>query len=289
VIEGGAVAFRAGKLVAVGPEAELRARFPAVSPEVHPSSVISPGLVDAHTHAAWIGSRSNEYALRMAGADYEAIAKAGGGIVASMRAVRGADPGDIAVELFARARRMRAAGVTTIEVKSGYGLDRENELKQLAAIRTLAARGDVTCPRVVPTVLGLHALPPEANGDRDAYAQHVTDVILPRVAQHGLARYADAYVDRSAFSAAQARPFLEKARSLGLGVRVHVGQFADVGGAELAAVMGAATVLKVGESKVGERSEPKNFFLDALHFEETPTLLPFHFWYHSEKWGGLEV
>lgn len=241
VIERGAVALAGGRLVAVGPDAELRARFPEAPLEVYPDFVITPGLVDAHTHAAWVGSRSNEYAMRMAGADYEAIARAGGGIVASMRAVRAADPGDVAVELFARARRMRAMGVTTIEVKSGYGLDREGELKQLAAIRTLATRGDATCPRVVPTFLGLHALPPEANGDRDTYAQHVTEVVLPRVVQHGLARYADAYVDRSAFSVAQARPFLEKARSCGLGVRVHVGQFADVGGAELAADVGAAT------------------------------------------------
>lgn len=237
----GAVAFRAGKLLAVGTAAEIRERFPAASPVAHPGAVITPGLVDAHTHAAWVGSRSLEYSLRMAGADYEAIARAGGGIVASMRAVRDAQPGDIAVELFARTRRMLAMGVTTVEVKSGYGLDLDGELKQLAAIRAITSRPDIPCPRVIPTFLGLHALPPEANGDRDGHARHVTEVILPRVAQHGLARYADAYVERSAFSVAQARPFLEKARSLGLGARVHAGQFADVGGAELAADVGAAT------------------------------------------------
>ncbi len=241
VIERGAVAMMDGKLLAVGPIDEVAARFPDTAVEAFPSDVMTPGLVDAHTHAAWVGSRDHEYALKMAGADYEAIAKAGGGIVASMRAVRAAGAGDIAVELFSRARRMGAMGVTTIEVKSGYGLDGPSELKQLAAMGTLVTRPDMACPRVVPTFLGLHALPPEANGDRDAYAQHVTENVLPRVARHALARYADAYVDRSAFTVAQARPFFEKARALGLGVRVHAGQFADVGGAELAADMAAAT------------------------------------------------
>jgi imidazolonepropionase len=258
VIERGAVAVGAGKVVAVGPEDDVRGRFPGATLEAHPGLVMTPGLVDAHTHAAWVGSRANEYALRMAGADYEAIAAAGGGIVASMRAVRSADAGDIAVELFARALRMGAMGVTTIEIKSGYGLDRESELKQLAAIRTLALHRDRVHPRIVPTFLGLHALPPEANGDRDAYARHVTEDILPTVVQHRLAAFVDAYVDRAAFSVGQARPFFEKARGLGLGVRVHAGQFADVGGAELAADLHAASadhLENVGPNGVARMAE----------------------------------
>ena len=241
VLERGAVAMENGKLLAVGPEDEVRARFPGAAVEAFPDLVVTPGLVDAHTHAAWVGSRDGEYALRMAGADYEAIAKAGGGIVASMRAVRDSTSSDIFGELVSRTSRMGAMGVTTIEIKSGYGLDEENELKQLEAIHGLVKRDSMGFPRAVPTFLGLHALPPEARGDRDAYARHVTEVVLPKVAERGLARYADAYVDRSAFSVAQARPFFEKARSLGLGIRVHAGQFADVGGAELAADMAAAS------------------------------------------------
>jgi imidazolonepropionase len=258
VLERGAVAMEAGKLIAVGPEDDVRARFPGAPVLAFPSRVMTPGLIDAHTHAAWVGSRANEYVLRMAGADYEAIAKTGGGIVSSMRAVRSAGAAEIAAELLSRAARMAAMGVTTIEVKSGYGLDRDGELKQLGAVADLAGREAAAFPRAVPTFLGLHALPPEANGDRDAYAQHVTEVLLPEVAALGLARYADAYVDRSAFSVAQARPFLEKACSLGLGVRVHAGQFADVGAAELAADVSAATadhLENVGPAGIARLSE----------------------------------
>ena len=204
--------------------------------------------VDAHTHAAWVGSRHAEYALRMQGADYEAIAKAGGGIVSSMRAVRASSREEISLALSARLGRMARLGVTTVEVKSGYGLDGPGEEKQLGAIRSAAGRA--SSPRVSATFLALHALPPEAEGDRDAYAVQA----LARVesfAAAGLFDWVDAYVDRSAFSVAQARPVLEAARRLGLGVRLHAGQFADVGGAELAASVGAASadhLEQVGEA-----------------------------------------
>jgi len=204
------------------------------------TDLVTPGLVDAHTHAAWVGSRHDEYAIRMAGGDYEAIARAGGGIVASMRAVRAASVDEIASVLSARLRRMAAQGVTTVEVKSGYGLSLEAERKQLEAIARCAA--DPSLPRVVATYLALHALPPEAAGDRDAFAARVAEHELPKVAELGLCRFVDAYVDRSAFSVAQARPLCERARALGLGVRLHVGQFADVGGATLAADVGASSV-----------------------------------------------
>lgn len=255
VIEHGAIAVTGDTLTAIGAEAELRAAFPNADWQSHPAAVLTPGLVDAHTHAAWAGSRDAEYALKMAGADYEAIAKAGGGIVASMRAIREIDAVALSEIVRARLSRMARMGVTTVEVKSGYGLDEAGELKQLEVIAALRARrapahnsptsagGDShpALPRIVPTFLGLHALPPEAKGDRDAYVKDVTEHLLPIVAERGLAVFADAYVDRSAFSVAQARPFFERARVLGLGARVHAGQFADVGGAELAADVGAAS------------------------------------------------
>lgn len=239
VLARGAVVLAHDKVVAVGSEDELSTRFPDAIVERYPSAVLTPGLIDAHTHAAWVGSRDGEYALRMAGGDYEAIAKAGGGIVASMRAVRNASTDEITSELCARLRRMAQMGVTTVEVKSGYGLDREGELKQLTAIARAGQTKGEALPRVVPTYLGLHALPPEAQGDRSGYAQRVTETTLPEVAEAGLARFADAYIDRSAFSVAEARPFLSRAQKLGLGLRVHIGQFADVGGAELGAELGA--------------------------------------------------
>jgi imidazolonepropionase len=199
--------------------------------------VITPGLVDAHTHAAWVGSRHTEYAIRMAGGDYRAIAAAGGGILASQRAVAAASQETIERTLAARLRRMSALGVTTVEVKSGYGLEPEQELKQLRAIASVAARDDI--PRVVPTFLALHALPETARADRAAYVQRVAAELVPKVAAENLARFVDAYVDANAFSVEEARTVGLAARGCGLGVRLHVGQFADVGGAELCAELGA--------------------------------------------------
>lgn len=241
VLEDAAVVVDGGKVVEVLPRALLAARHAGVPVVVDaPEAVITPGLVDAHTHAPWCGSRDGEYAVRMAGGDYEAIAAAGGGIVSSMRAVRAASPAALAQTLAARVGRMAALGVTTLECKSGYGLDEASERKQLEAVAEVAARADA--PRLIPTYLALHALPPEANGDRGAYARTVHDAWLPAIAAAGLARFVDAYIDRAAFSVEQAAPVLRRARELGLGVRVHVGQFADVGGAQLAADVGAASV-----------------------------------------------
>ncbi|MDC3957381.1 imidazolonepropionase [Polyangium jinanense] len=240
VIEDGGIAVEGGVIVDVGPREDVRARrgtLPVVSGE--PASLVTPGLVDAHTHAPWVGSRDAEYALRLAGAGYEAIAAAGGGIVASMRAVRAASPDEIDRTLSARLRRMASLGVTTVEAKSGYGLDEAGETKQLEALERAAGRLDL--PRVVPTFLALHAIPPEARADRAAYIEAVRERTLPAIAARRLARFVDVYVDRSAFSVDEARPVLSRAKMLGLGVRVHAGQFADVGGAELAAELGAAS------------------------------------------------
>jgi len=200
--------------------------------------VVTPGLVDAHTHACWVGSRHAEYAVRMAGGDYRDIATAGGGILSSYRAVAAATEGALTEALVGRLRRMATLGVTTVEVKSGYGLEPEHERKQLAAIARAAASLDV--PAVVPTFLALHALPPGV--DRAAYVAHVAEVLVPQVAREARARFVDAYVDANAFTVAEARAVGEAARAHGLGVRLHVGQFADIGGAELAAELGAASV-----------------------------------------------
>ncbi|MBM4374630.1 MAG: imidazolonepropionase [Deltaproteobacteria bacterium] len=241
VVAPGAVLLDGERIAEVGPAEALLARHRDVARFEH-AGLVTPGLVDAHTHAAWVGTRAEEYAMRMAGADYEAIAAKGGGIVASMRAVRAASGDELAKALHARVVRMLDMGVTTLEVKSGYGLSEVDERKQLEAIRTISGDG---VPTLVPTFLGLHALPPEARtgarDDRAHYAERATGW-LDGLARDGLARYVDAYLDRAAFSVGEARPFLERARELGLGVRLHVGQFADVGGAELAASLGAASV-----------------------------------------------
>jgi imidazolonepropionase len=235
VVEDGAVLVDSGRIVFVG--ARRDAPDDALVVDLG-DRVITPGLIDAHTHACWVGSRHVEYAMRLAGSDYRDIARAGGGIESTHRAVASASERELADTLSARLRRMAALGVTTVEVKSGYGLEPDHERKQLAAIARSAASDGV--PAVVPTLLALHALP--AGADRSAYVARVAGELVPGVARDKLARFVDAYVDVHAFTIDEARTVCDAARAAGLGVRLHVGQFADVGGARLAASLGAASV-----------------------------------------------
>lgn len=231
VREASAVLVQGGRIAWVGDAKDAPA-----ADETHRAAVVSAGLVDAHTHLAWAGSRHGEYAMRMAGADYVAIAAAGGGIVSSHRAVEAVTEDQLVLDLAARLGRMAAQGVTSVEVKSGYGLLPDLELKQLRAIARVASRADL--PRVVATFLALHALPPAFRERRDAYLRD-TLALVARVAEERLAAFVDAYVDEHAFTVDEARALGHAAKSHGLGVRLHVGQFSDVGGAELAAELGA--------------------------------------------------
>lgn len=242
-IEDAVLVHEGGTIRWVGPLAEAPPEL-----RTHPrtdfgSCVITPGLVDAHTHAAWAGNRHEEYAMRMSGASYIEIAAAGGGILSSARAVAEASEDELFAILAARLRRMASLGVTTVEVKSGYGLVADEERKQLRAIAR-AAR-DPSLPHVVPTFLALHALPRDARTSaetRDAYVSHVVSTLIPEVADARLAAFVDAYVDENAFTLAEARRLAEAARSVGLALRLHAGQFADIGAAELAAEFSAASV-----------------------------------------------
>jgi imidazolonepropionase len=233
----GVVVMDDGKIAWVGPRAAAPAGIPI---EDLGDRVLTPGLVDAHTHAAWAGSRHAEYTVRMAGGDYRAIAAAGGGILSSMRALAATTEEALYEALVARLQRMARLGVTCVEVKSGYGLEPELELMQLRAIARAAAREDL--PRVVPTFLALHALPERARASaatRAEYIEHSAGPLLRQVVEAGLARFVDAYVDANAFTVEEARRVTVPAKAAGLGVRLHVGQFADVGGAELCAELGA--------------------------------------------------
>jgi imidazolonepropionase len=239
VITDGGVLVENGVVRQVGARDEILRASPGAPIVIDaPDAALTPGLCDAHTHAVFVGSRHDEYALRMSGASYEDIALAGGGIVASMRAVRAASLDQLARATRSRLERMMACGVTTVEVKSGYGLDPTNERKQLSAIAELAR--DPTLPRVVPTYLALHAVPPEAQGARERYVRQVAEQIGV-LASDGLMQFVDAYVDAGAFSVAEAELVAQAARSAAVGLRFHVGQFADVGGAALAARLGAAS------------------------------------------------
>lgn len=240
VIRDGAIYVEGGVLECIGPRALVLQAARGAPVVMDAPGVLTPGLVDAHTHLAWAGSRHDEYAMRMAGAGYEQIAAAGGGILSTMNAVRAAREQELVQETASRLRRVAALGTTTCEIKSGYGLDLPNELKQLQAIDTLSR--DRTLPRLIATYLALHAVPPEGKSDRKAWVARVADQWVPEVAALKLARYVDAYIDRNAFSVEEARLVFARAHELGLGVRAHVGQFSDVGGADLAADGGAASV-----------------------------------------------
>jgi len=221
-----------GRIAWLGPRASLPQEH---GPPSDHAALVTPALIDAHTHLAWAGSRHLEYALRLRGADYVEIARAGGGIVSTHHAVAQASEDELGALLEARLRRMAALGVATVEIKSGYGLVPELELKQLRAIARVAARADL--PRVVPTLLALHAMPP-GETDRTRYAAAAC-ALIRQVASLGLARFVDAYVDEHAFDVAQTRTVCAIARDAGLGIRLHIGQFSDVGGAELAAELRA--------------------------------------------------
>ncbi|HSO37318.1 MAG TPA: imidazolonepropionase [Labilithrix sp.] len=233
VVEDAVVVYDERSISWVGPRASA-GQVPIVD---YGDRVITPGLVDAHTHAAWVGSRHDEYAMRMAGADYRAIASAGGGILSSYRAVAAASEDEITETLLARLRRMANLGVTSCEVKSGYGLEPDGERKQLRAIKR--ARKSPNVPHVVATYLALHALPESARASRDHYVLRAASSLVPEIAEARLASFVDAYVDQNAFTIDEARIVCESARRAGLGVRLHVGQFADIGGAQLCAEVGA--------------------------------------------------
>ncbi len=234
VIENGVVVIDDAKVAFVGKESDAP---PVRNWTDCGERVITPGLIDAHTHACWAGSRHDEYVARMAGGDYRAIAAAGGGILSTHRAVMAASEDELVHQLTGRLSRMLHLGVTTCEVKSGYGLLAEAELKQLRAIKRASEMPNL--PHIVPTFLALHAVPPGL--DRDQYAASVVNETLPAVAREQLAQFVDAYIDANAFTAEQGRAIATAARAHGLGIRMHVGQFADVGGAELCADFSAAS------------------------------------------------
>jgi imidazolonepropionase len=198
-------------------------------------ALLTPGLVDPHTHLVFAGRRALEFERKMRGEDYRSIAAAGGGIAATVDATRAADDATLATLVAARLSIELAHGVTTVEIKSGYGLDLEHELRCLRIARDAARAGG---PSVHTTLLGAHAVPREHANGRDAYVRVVAEQMIPAVAQGGLASAVDVYLDQGAFSRDEASIILRAAQRHGLAVKAHVGQFADLGGAELVAGLG---------------------------------------------------
>ncbi len=244
LIEDGAVAIAAGRVVAVGPSREVRPHFDATREIDARGKVVCPGFVDPHTHLVWMGDRAAEFEQRIAGATYMEIMAAGGGIMSTVRATRDASVDELVAAMRPRLDRMLAHGTTTVEVKTGYGLETAAELRQLEAIVALDRIHPVT---LVPTFLGAHAVPTEYRDCPAAYVDGVIHEMLPAVADKsralGLPRlpFCDVFCEDGAFDLAQSRRILEAARALGFPLKIHVDEFATLGGARLAVELGATS------------------------------------------------
>ena len=232
VIEHGLIAERDGRIVFAGTRAEFPSDADAAVRIDCEGRWITPGLVDCHTHLVHGGNRAHEFELRLKGASYEEIARAGGGIASTVAATRKASEAELVAGALPRLDALIGEGVTTVEIKSGYGLNTETEMRQLAAARALGGRRKVT---IRTSFLGAHALPPEADGDKDRYIELVCREMLPAVARAGLADAIDAFMEGIAFSRKQTACVFHAAKNLGLPVKLHADQLSNLGGASLAA------------------------------------------------------
>ncbi len=230
-IERGALAIKDGRIAWLGPEAELPHRDAGELIDGD-GGWLTPGLIDCHTHLVFAGDRAAEFEQRLLGASYEEIARAGGGIASTVRATRDASASQLVTQSRRRLDCLRAEGVTTVEIKSGYGLDRDTEIRMLEVARQLGEESGV---HVCTTYLGAHALPPEYAQDRRAYLDLVCEQVLPEIAGRGLADAVDAFCEGIAFSPAEVARVFEAAARHGLPVRLHADQLSDLGGAALAA------------------------------------------------------
>jgi imidazolonepropionase len=234
-----ALAARDGRIVWVGADADASSSVAPSSAAVvldARGSAVLPGFVDAHTHLAFAGDRDDEIRRRLAGATYREIAAAGGGIVRSVDATRAADVETLSALIASRLDEMLLQGTTTAEVKSGYGLSTESELRSLEAIGRADARHPVT---VVPTFMGAHEVPVEHRADRERYLALLVDEMLPEVARRSLAVFADVFCEEGVFTVEETRRILEAATAHGLKVRLHADELCTTGGAELAGALGA--------------------------------------------------
>lgn len=230
-IEDAAILIKDRRIIWVGARADLPVHK-AVEIDRLEGRWVTPGLVDCHTHLVFGGDRSGEFEQRLGGATYEEIARSGGGIVSSVKATREASEDELFASAMARLQGLKATGVTTIEIKSGYGLDHDSELKMLRVARRIGREGGV---RVRTSYLGLHAIPPEHRSDRAAYVDKAVDDILPAAHAEGLVDAVDAYCEPIAFTQDEVSRLFDKAQSLNLPVKLHADQLSDGGGAALAA------------------------------------------------------
>jgi imidazolonepropionase len=253
-IDDGAILIDGGRILWAGPRTDLPAHDARQTDRLD-GRWVTPGLIDCHTHLVFGGDRSGEFEQRLGGATYEDIARAGGGIVSSVAATRAASEEALYASALTRLAGLTATGVTTVEIKSGYGLDHASELKMLRVARRIGREAGV---RVRTSYLGLHAVPPEHRADRAAYVDKAVDEILPAAHAEGLVDAVDAYCEPIAFSVAEVARLFERARALGLPVKLHADQLSDGGGAALAArynALSADHIEHTGEAGVRAMAE----------------------------------
>jgi imidazolonepropionase len=245
IIPDGAVLFKDGKILAVGTTADLCQTYPQEETMDAGGHVIMPGFVDPHTHLLWVGDRAAEFEMRLEGKTYLEILAAGGGILSTVHLTRQASLEMLMTETRPRLREMLAHGTTTAEAKTGYGLQTETELRMLQALLLLDSEGPVD---IAPSFLGAHAIPPEYKEDSNGYTSHVCSEMLPAVRRWWEAHltnralpFVDVFCETGAFSLEQTRRILETAKSLGFPLKVHADEFDNLGGASLAAELGAVS------------------------------------------------
>ena len=238
MVKDGAILVGGSKILWLGERIDLPSGFESRIKKIHDGQGgwITPGLVDCHTHLVYAGSRAREFELRLQGATYEEIARQGGGIRSTVAATRKADGKALLEQSAPRLEALMKEGATTVEIKSGYGLDLETELRMLRVARQLGEKYPVT---IVPTFLGAHALPPEYEDNSDGYIDYVCQTVMPEVAAQKLAVAVDAFCESIGFNPAQTERVLKSAQKLGLAVKLHAEQLSDLNGAELAARYGA--------------------------------------------------
>jgi imidazolonepropionase len=227
-----AIAEQQGRIAAVAPLQELQARFPGAGLYDAGGRLVTPGFIDCHTHIVHAGNRAAEFERRRAGESYQSIALSGGGILSTVRATRAASLQQLIDSALPRIDALLAEGVTTLEIKSGYGLELDTELRMLRASRAIA---DQRALSVATTYLGAHALPPEGRGDAEGYVQRLCTELIPAVAASGLADAFDAYCESVAFTAPQVARIFTAAQAHGLRVKLHADQLSNMHGARLAA------------------------------------------------------
>jgi imidazolonepropionase len=294
LINDGAIAVHEGRFVAIGTTAEITAVYEAYTTIDVSGKVVCPGFVDCHTHAVYAGNRLNEFELRIQGTPYLDILKAGGGILSTVQATRAASRDELVAKGIKRLDTMLAHGTTTVEIKTGYGLDTATELKMLQAIEMLHQRHTID---IVPTFLGAHAYPPEYRNNPSDYVKLVIEEMLPQAAgwyasslfkQQGIPFFIDVFCEDGAFDLAATQQILTAGKHYGLALKAHVDEFANLGGARLSSAMGAASVDHLDHTSSAEITllgqsdtiavviPAVNFNLGSSHFADARTMIDNH-------------